>query len=435
MKHTLKKWKASNYEVEIIFTPEDQSKERQHVLLTFQKDMEKPWYRKGHVPLNIVEQSVDPKYFEMATTEHIINHVLSEILRDNSDIRFIWEPYGYKQDKKDDNTVVTIMLDVYPEVEVKKESWKDQKIKPISTKVEDKEVEDALLNLRKNYADYQDTDVLEKWTVSKIALNFVNKDWETLEKWTSYIGDPEFEEDTFWEKTFSGHKKWEVVDIKYDEKKLPIVLQVKDKENKPATLKVTISDVKKQILPEFTAETIEKLFWKQSEVKNEEELRSYIRDQIAVQKEQNELIKTVEEYVSAIRNDYMWVTIPKTMIDEEFKSRVHSLEQRFGSKEKVEEYMKSMTEEQAKDFVDSIQKASAESLEKFFILNKIAELLQIEIDREQWAQNLWVERKMYEYFNPSDKKEEKTEKKCAKKDCAKKECWKKDCKCKDKKED
>jgi FKBP-type peptidyl-prolyl cis-trans isomerase (trigger factor) len=37
-------------------------------------------------------------------------------------------------------------------------------------------------------------------------------------------------------------------------------LQVKDKENKPETLKVTISDVKKQILPEFNKETIEKLF-------------------------------------------------------------------------------------------------------------------------------------------------------------------------------
>jgi FKBP-type peptidyl-prolyl cis-trans isomerase (trigger factor) len=38
------------------------------------------------------------------------------------------------------------------------------------------------------------------------------------------------------------------------------VLHVKDKENKPETLKVTISDVKKQILPEFNKETIEKLF-------------------------------------------------------------------------------------------------------------------------------------------------------------------------------
>ena len=35
----------------------------------------------------------------------------------------------------------------------------------------------------------------------------------------------------------------------------------------------------------------------------------------------------------------MSVIIPKTMIDEEFKTRIHSLEHRFGSKEKVEEYM------------------------------------------------------------------------------------------------
>ena len=42
MKHTLKKGKASNYEVEIIFTNDDKSKEKEHVLLTFQKDMEKP---------------------------------------------------------------------------------------------------------------------------------------------------------------------------------------------------------------------------------------------------------------------------------------------------------------------------------------------------------------------------------------------------------
>ncbi len=421
MKHTLKKWKASNYEVEIIFTPEDQSKEKQHVLLTFQKDMEKPGYRKGHVPLDIVEKNVDPQYFEMAVTEHIINHALQHILAENSDIKFIGEPYGYNQNKKDDQTTVTIFLDVYPEVEIKKDDWKKESIKPISTKVEEKEIEEALHNLKKNYADYQDTDKLEKDTVSKIALNFIDKKGETLEKWTSYIGEPEFNEDPFWEKTFVGKKKGEVIDIKYDEKKLPIVLQVKDKENKPETLKVTISDVKKQVLPEFTPETIEKLFWKQSEVKDEKQLKEYIKDQLAVQKEQNELIKGVEEYVSKIREKFMSVIIPKTMIDEEFKSRVHSLEHRFGSKEKVQEYMKSMTEEQAKDFVDSIQKASAESLEKFFILNKVAELLGIDLDRENGAQNFGVERRIYEYFNPTEKKEEKKAAKAEKKETKKEE--------------
>ena len=136
MKHTLKKWKASNYEVEIIFTSDDQSKEKQHVLLTFQKDMEKPGYIKGHVPLDIVENNVDPKYFEMAVTEHIINHVLQDVLQENSDIKFIGEPYWYEQSKKDDETTVKILLDVYPEVEIKKDDWKKESIKPISAKVE-----------------------------------------------------------------------------------------------------------------------------------------------------------------------------------------------------------------------------------------------------------------------------------------------------------
>jgi FKBP-type peptidyl-prolyl cis-trans isomerase (trigger factor) len=117
----------------------------------------------------------------------------------------------------------------------------------------------------------------------------------------------------------------------------------------------------------------------------------------------------------------MSVSIPKTMIDEEFKSRIHSLEHRFGSKEKVEEYLKSMTEEQTKQFVDDIQKASSESLEKFFILNKVTELLGIDIDRNTPSQELAVEKKIYEYFNPSETKEEKnTEKKAPTKKTTKK---------------
>ena len=425
MKHTLKKWKSSNYVVEIVFTSDDKLKEKEHVLMTFQKDMEKPGYRKWHVPLNVVEKSVDPQYFEMAVTEHIINHVLQHIISENSDIKFIWEPYWYNQNKKDEETTITILLDAYPEVEIKAEDRKKEWIKPINIKVEEKEIDEAIQNLKKNYADYQDTDIIEKDTVSKISLNFVNKKWDTLEKWTSYIGEPEFNEDSFREKTFVWKKKWDIIDIKYDEKKLPIVLQVKDKENKPETLKVTISEVKKQILPEFTPTTIEKLFGKQSEVKNEKELRDYIKNQLTVQKEQNELIKWVEEYVSKIRDKFMSVIIPKTMIDEEFKSRIHSLEHRFGSKEKVQEYMKSMTEEQAKDFVESIQKASAESLEKFFILNKVAELLGIDLDRENWAQNFGVEKKIYEYFNPSNKKQEKKTVKAEKKETNKEEKWNK----------
>ncbi|MBO4516564.1 hypothetical protein J5751_03955 [bacterium] len=71
-------------------------------------------------------------------------------------------------DKDDAKKTISVKLDIYPEVEVKDDKWKKNKMKKIESKATDKEVDEALLNLKKNYADYQDTDKIEKDTVSKI---------------------------------------------------------------------------------------------------------------------------------------------------------------------------------------------------------------------------------------------------------------------------
>ncbi|MDR3169281.1 MAG: hypothetical protein LBU27_06065 [Candidatus Peribacteria bacterium] len=379
MAYTLTKGPQSNYLLEITFTTADVEHEKAHVLKHFQADMTLDGFRKGQVPLALVEKNVQPEYLKMSIIEHIANHSIQSALNEYPDIKFIGELYDYAQNEKDGMTTITLKLDIYPEIEIKKESWKNETIKPISVKVEKQELEDALSNLKKNYAEYEDTDTLALGTVSKIALERLDKDGNAVEKGTTYLGEPEFKEDKFREKTFVGQKKNGEIEIDYAEKSLPAVLHAKP-ETKPAKLKMSIKDVKKQILPEFTDENITKFFGKESEVKTEAELKSFIEQQIYAQKEQTALIQAVETFVSAIRKDAMNVVIPKTMIDEEFKSRLHSLEHRFGSKEKVEEYLKAMTDEQRKKFVEDIQKASAESLEKFFILNKVTELLGIDID-------------------------------------------------------
>jgi hypothetical protein len=60
-----------------------------------------------------------------------------------------------------------------------------------------------------------------------------------------------------------------------------------------------------------------------------------------------------------------------------------SLEQRFGDREKVEQYFKQLGEDKTKQFVEEISKASQDSLEKFFILQKVAEELKLDIDRQK----------------------------------------------------
>ncbi len=59
-----------------------------------------------------------------------------------------------------------------------------------------------------------------------------------------------------------------------------------------------------------------------------------------------------------------------------------------------------MIEEQRKQFVEDIQNAAKESLEKYFILNKATELLWLELDWEKPAGELSVEKKLYAFFHP-----------------------------------
>jgi FKBP-type peptidyl-prolyl cis-trans isomerase (trigger factor) len=108
-------------------------------------------------------------YIEMAITEHLINDAIQDILKENKDIKFIGEPYGYETKEDKGTTVVTFHLDVYPEVKVEGKKWESIKLKAIKAEATEKEVEDSLLNIQKNYADYKDAETIsDKNTISKL---------------------------------------------------------------------------------------------------------------------------------------------------------------------------------------------------------------------------------------------------------------------------
>ena len=416
MNKKLTEGKNCDYIITVNFWDEDKSKVRGHVLEHFAKDMKIPWFRAWKIPAHIVEQNIQPVYVEMAITEHLINEAIQEILNENKDIKFIWEPYGYETKDNKGTTTVTFHIDVYPEVKVEGKKWESIKMKAIKVEATEKEVEDSMLNIQKNYADYKDAETIsDKNTIAKLGLEFLDKDWKTVDKWTTYLGETEFNEDKFWSKTFNWKNKKDNIELTYDEKKLPHVLHAKKGEAKK--LKVTIQDVKEIVLPELDDKMIAKLFGKEAEVKTNAELRAYIKKEIISQKEENELVQAIETYINDVRKSWVNVTIPKSMIEQEFKVRMDNLKHRFGSEEKVKEYFTQLWEEKSKEFVDWVQSAAAESLEKFFILNKITELLWLNIDwNEKNQEPLFVEKQIYwKLVGALPWKEEKVAKKATKK--------------------
>jgi FKBP-type peptidyl-prolyl cis-trans isomerase (trigger factor) len=58
---------------------------------------------------------------------------------------------------------------------------------------------------------------------------------------------------------------------------LPATFQKRKAEQEPKKIRITIKDIKQVVLPEFTEEQIKKLFPDQTDVKNEKELKAYIK--------------------------------------------------------------------------------------------------------------------------------------------------------------
>ncbi|HOQ79106.1 MAG TPA: trigger factor [Candidatus Absconditabacterales bacterium] len=392
MEKKLIKLEDSNYEIQVIFTDEEKENAKNEAIKILGKDLKISGFRDGHAPINLIEEKLNPEHVKMGTYEYLINKGLHEVLDENQEIKFIGEPYEPKEYDKENR--VGIKLDIYPEVQILNDKRKSLKMGKMETKATDKEIEDSLLQLKKNYAEYKDTNKIEKDTVSKVSLDFLDKDGKSLEIGTVYVGEPEFTESKFYD-IFIGKEKNMNFELDYKENDLPPTFHKRKSEQTPAKINVIIKDIKQIILPEFTEENIKKFFPDQKEVENLQQLKEYIKNEIEKQKHDSELIKNIEEYINNIRDKSMKITIPQTLIRQEFKSRIDNLEQRFGGQEKLTEYFKQLGDEKTKQFVEDISKASQDSLEKFFILQKITEELKIDIDRQK-AGKLEVEQKLYD---------------------------------------
>jgi trigger factor len=290
----------------------------------------------------MVEKNVKPEMVSIGAYEKLINTGLQEILKEQPELKLIGEPYDLKQEQKDDTTIVDLKLDIFPVVEVVNNDWEKETITAIDNTATQEEIDGTLLNIQKQYADYKDADAIQLDTISKIALEYLDKEGKVVNTGHTYIGEQEFTEDPFFPKMFVEKKKDESFEIDHDEKTLPAVFHNKKTDVKAEKIRLTIKDVKKVVLPEMNEEMLKKLFGDDTKLKNKEDLINYIKDSVEHQKYDQELIKKIEGVLGNIRNKSMKVIIPQTLINEEMKSRMQNLEKRLGGKEKMDEYFKNM---------------------------------------------------------------------------------------------
>lgn len=398
MEKKLKNLKNGSYEISLSFTTDEYKNAEDKAFSTLAKDVEIQGFRKGQAPKKLVEKKINTEYLQLLSFENLFNIGMKEVLDENKEIKFVGEPYAMdKKEGKDWVIILTFTLDIYPEVKVLNKEWENMTIDIIDGTATEKDVQDAMLNLQKNYAEYKDTEEITTDTVSRISMKFLDAQGEELEKWFVYVGEPEFtaekKESDFWKEHFVGKKRWENFDITYKKSLVP-VLQPKNKDLPVKQITFEVLDVKKVELPEMNEENIKKFFGDKAEVKNKAELETYIKGEIEKQKFDTELLKSIDGYLREVNKKSMDVQIPQTLVTQEYASRLKNLEQRFGGAENTKKYLESLGDEKRKVFEDDIRKASKESLEKFFVLQQVCEYFEIKLDPENKAME--VEKQLYE---------------------------------------
>ncbi len=332
----IKKQPKSVVEFSIKATSDEVAKFFDRAVEMLAKDLKIPGFRPGKVPKDMTEDTIGKQAIENQAKELAINDTYFEMVNQNKLIPLDRpKDVEIKKFSKEEGLEWEGKAEVLPEVEVG--DWKEKlkvksgssaspeakKLKMEEVKVEEKEVEDALLTLRKKFAKLEDKKPLGKSGVRSEKGDWVNIDIdiadsdkekfpkEKIKKFQSkgfgiVIGEASF---------IPGFEE-ELVGLEKDsEKEFDITFPANyiDKEiaGKKVKFKIKVNEIKKINLPELNDE-----FAKNFNKNSAEELRGAIKEDILNQKKQKEKARFEDEVLKEIMKDIN-IEIPNILIEQE----------------------------------------------------------------------------------------------------------------------
>lgn len=390
----LEKGNQSNYLVTVTINKEQYEKFKQQALQEFAKTYKKDGFRPGKVPMEMVKAEVNEVYLEMDAMNDIINSSLDQVLQSHKDLKFIGQPYNFDKKTENEETVFTYALDIYPEVVVKNDNWKSAKVEAIQNNISEDELNEAINSLRHQYATYKDASAVSHHTVDRVKVIYMNTEGEEIFTKTLFIEHADKHDGGF--HNLEGKVVGDVIQVPYTNE-VPAKLQYNKDEQIPTTITLEVLRAQEEELPEFTDEKILEMFGNEG-IKNLTDLKGRIGEVMKEQKYQNSLISNVDTFVTTVAPAFE-VAIPNVMIQSEFENRYKHTTERFGGKEKFEQAYLALPngKEELEKKQSELREISKLSLVKFFTLQKITELLNInDIARDK---DLDAEKKLYEHFN------------------------------------
>lgn len=328
------------------------------------KQLKLKGFRPGKIPESVIREEIDPGHIRVRTLEFALPMVLQEIA-DGKKHRLIGRPdvrFSALEPLK-----IEVEYDIYPEIKI----GNYKKIKtPLKKKTgTEKEVEDAIENLKRRFSEYKAIDQAAKKS-DRIEIDFqgstpdgVPLDQVKSSHYPVIIGSgiliPGFED--------------HLIGMKKNEKKsfdltFPKDYHVKSLAGKKVKFSVNVHEVEETILPEITEAWLEKTFGKKMTLPEwKEEIKKQIQeahDQESKREQEATFLKELLTLISAEMPTTL-LTMEQASMLQEMKAQV----ERSGLS--YDHYLKAMkkTEEELRK---SFEKPAEERLKLRFGLQEIA---------------------------------------------------------------
>lgn len=380
MQITVEKLPHSEVKVVVQLTAEETQKFLERAAVEVSKAVDVPGFRKGTAPLHVLkkhvrEGAIEAHMIDIAIPDTYTKAVLQEKLHvlSRPQVKII----------ADDPLHYEAVVAVYPEVKVS--GYEKISIKPEKITVEDKEIDEFLLNFQKQYATYKEVDrPAQKGDRMEIDFEGFDEGGASLERASSknhpfVLGEgtllPDFENAMYGLK--QGDEKTFTMPFPEDYHYEPF-------RNKKVTFKVKVHFVQEIVLPELTPEFLkEKL---QADLTLEQIRKnlysSFERDKKQKERErhENELLEKITESTE--------VDLSPQLVEEEINDMVEDFKQDLQERSiDLDRYLE-INKMELKDLREKYRKQAEQRLTLRFGLFKVYEQENIEASDAEVEQEI-----------------------------------------------
>ena len=297
---------------EIIVDKNDVSKSFQDVLKLFQKDSDLKGFRKGKVPLNVIESRYSKEILEELKTR-LISFYIRKASVDNKINVVRTSNLEHDEIKKDSDFTFKVNLEIIPEIKLK--PYKEISVDKEVQKVTKKDIDEAMKNVLNNFA--QNEEVESKRKIKKkdfVDIDFTGSfDGKEIEKLNRKNAIVEIGNETL-----IPEIEKEILTLKKGEESSFEVLYPKDfpiaeAAAKKIKCKLKVNKILKKVLPKVDDAFLEKIGFK-----TEEDLKKRISDDLTGSFEQQAQSSLRKNLFDKLIEDNEF-DFPNSFVDDEKK--------------------------------------------------------------------------------------------------------------------